>query len=112
MGPQFMDAFAFPVAFVATILVAATARWGIALHREELRTGLEPKSYNWFLVFLIGGGGMIFYLGAVREIAFFFSLMATLLGAFIALAAIHFGLAGLRLLTAGRQASSRQGPTD
>jgi uncharacterized membrane protein YedE/YeeE len=107
-----MNAADLPVAFVATLLIAATVRWGINLHREELQTGQEPKSYNLFLLFVVGGGGLIFYLGAVREIAFFFSLMATLLGAFIALAAIHFGLAGLRLLTAGRQASSRQGPTD
>lgn len=107
-----MDALDMPVGMTAAFLAVIAIRWGLWLHREELRTGQQPATYNRFLLFILGGGGLIFYLGAVREIEFFWDLMATTFGAFIALGLVHYVSAALRSRSAGWQSKSPQGQED
>lgn len=90
-----------PVGALAAILILIVAGWGRRLHNEEMQTGAKPRGFDLFLAITIGTGGLIFYLGAVKEIEFFWDLMATITGAFIALTAVHYGLPAARSLVAG-----------
>lgn len=95
---------------VACVLIAITLRWGLAMHREELRTGAEPESYNRFLAFIIGGGGLIWGLSYLHP--FFATLQAILVGAVIALSGIHYAPQIVRSLSAGLCRKSGPGSQD
>ena len=98
-----------PVGAAAAVLAVVAIKWGLWLHREELRTGQQPRTYNRFLLFIVGGGFVIFFLG--QRFEFFGDLTATLGGVFISLALVHYAPSLVRSRPAGQPRQSRP-PTE
>ena len=82
-----MEPIDVATAFTATLIAIGVCMWGLRLHNEELRTGLEPKGYNWFLLIVLGSGFFIYWLGT--DGGFFGRLTMTLTGVFSAIFAVR-----------------------
>lgn len=105
-----VDPVVMPAAMLATWIVVAVFCQGVVLHRQEQKTGLEPKGYNLFVFGWIAVALAIMWLGTF--IPFFGMLFYVLTGMFLAISFAYLLTPLGRLLLAGLTQSEKQPPAD